>query len=269
MRLLDGMKQAAAKLPDWFKRAAPFHVMVALTIMSYLTSLAPPRWTVFIRILNGYAIAGFLVFGYFRFGREARIGREETRASREELRRHRVEITALITKMMQDNADLREAESVRRDAEIQVLAARATEIAETVAKETKASLETTHQKLNGLAERVKESTAHAKSAYEVGSSALTAANSVNEKISEQNEAILAQQKAAQHIDEQMEQMLTRFDTVGERQQEIQKVVIDTGDIVRRELLERDDHTTRQQLDEIQYAAETVQQQMNKNKKEDK
>jgi hypothetical protein len=259
MRLLRRIAERVRIGWHWFKRAAPLHMLVVITIMSYLTSLAPTQWTVFVRIFNGYLIAGFLMFGYFRFGREARTGRKE-------LHEHRTEVTALITKLMQENITAIWEAAARRDAEIQALAIRAAEIAETLATETKVSLETTHQKLNGLSDQVKEGTAHARSAYEVSDRALTAANSVNEKISEQNEAIMKQQEAAQHVGEQMEHLLMRFDTVGERQQEIQAAVIDAKDIIRRELLERDDHITRQQIDEIQHTAEKIEESLNLEKR---
>jgi hypothetical protein len=229
------------RFAHWFYRATPLHLIILIVVMSVATNRLPPAWAAFVRLANGFTIVSFLIWGFVRFGQESRLYRTE-------LSQHRADILEMMRARDRDLQALRHAATT--------LAVETAAIAKTLAEDTKASADTTHQKLNGLADQVAKGTAHARSAYEV-------ANSVNEKISEQQEAILAQQKAAKHIDEMMEQLLERFDTVGERQREIQTVVVDTGEIIRHELLERADQTTRVQIDAIQHAAEDIQQQVGK------
>jgi exopolyphosphatase/pppGpp-phosphohydrolase len=231
----------------WFWKATALHLIILIFVMSFATSRLPPQWTVFVRLFNGFTIVTILIWGFVRYGQEGRVYRTELR---EALRRNHLEMVELI-KARDEERDER-LEHMERVATR--LAEETAVIAKTFATETKTSAASTDRKLAALGVQIAEGTAHARSAYEV-------ANSVNEKISEQQEAILAQQKGVQHIDEKMEQLLTTFDTVGERQLQIQAAVVDTDTLIRRELVDRAEHTTRKQIDAIQETTEDIQEQI--------
>jgi hypothetical protein len=151
----------------WLLIQPPLHFIVLIVLMAYLTSRLPNEWAVGVRIFNGFAILGILIWGFFRFG-------QETRLYRAELKRHREEII----EMMRHRDATRDATLKTLNDNALTLARETTKVAAVLAEETRANFD-------HVSKQVVESTIAAKRAFEE-------ANAVNTKIEELNQRLLEQ-----------------------------------------------------------------------------